>query len=243
VLGGPYLITATLSPAAALTNYNITNAGASFTISKAPLTVKADDKTMTLHGALPSFTAGYSGFKFSDGFSSAITGTPSLTTTASSASPVGTYTIVAGTGTLAANNYYFVFSNGTLNIQYASGGMCAGDAGHTIRQPINPNGTSVFKQKSTVPAKFAVCDANGSSIGTAGVVTSFTLVRIFSGTSDNTVNETVDSTTPDTMFRFDPTGQQWIFNMNTKTLNANTTYYYNITLNDGSAILYSFGLK
>src|SRR5204863_6129691 len=32
VAGGPYHITATLSPAAALSNYNITNAGASFTI-------------------------------------------------------------------------------------------------------------------------------------------------------------------------------------------------------------------
>src|SRR5207245_2014903 len=38
VLGGPYMITATLAPAAALSNYTITNAGASFTINTRPTT-------------------------------------------------------------------------------------------------------------------------------------------------------------------------------------------------------------
>jgi hypothetical protein len=173
---------------------------------------------------------------------------------------LGTVNVSAGSATLTTSslpvnvNKLTATYNGDANfngtdgyvnqtIQYASGGMCAGDVGHMIRQPINPNGSSVFKQKSTVPAKFAVCDANGASIGTAGVVTSFNLVRIVFGTADKSVNETVDSTTPDTMFRFDPTAQQWIFNMNTKSLTVNTTYGYNITLNDGSAILYSFGLK
>ena len=131
----------------------------------------------------------------------------------------------------------------TQTVQYASGGMCAGDVGHLIRQPVNSDGTSVFKQKSTVPAKFAVCDTNGVSIGTPGVVSNFRLTGQGVGTVVNTVDETVDSTTPDTAFRWDPTGQQWIFNLNTKALNANMTYYYTITLNDGSAITFMFGLK
>jgi hypothetical protein len=38
VLGGPYHITATLAPAAVLSNYNITNAGASFTINAKTVT-------------------------------------------------------------------------------------------------------------------------------------------------------------------------------------------------------------
>jgi hypothetical protein len=41
VKGGPYQITATLSPAAVLSNYNITNAGASFTVNPANTTTKA----------------------------------------------------------------------------------------------------------------------------------------------------------------------------------------------------------
>ena len=59
----------------------------------------------------------------------------------------------------------------------------------------------------------------------------------------NTVDEAVDSTKADTAFRWDPTGQQWIFNLNSKNLNVNMTYYYTITLNDGSAITFMFGLK
>jgi hypothetical protein len=243
VLGGPYHIIATLGPAAVLSNYSITNAGNNFTINKAPLTVTANNAAMVLHASLPTFTASYSGFKFSDTFASAVTGSPSLTTTATSSSPVGSYPIVAALGSLAANNYSFVFVNGILTIQYAAVGVCAGDVGHAIRQPINPDNSSVFKQKSTVPAKFAVCDANGNSIGIPGVVSGFRLIQTMSGTVVTSVDEAVDSTTPDTAFRWDPTGQQWIFNMNTKALSANTTYVYLITLNDGSSIQFMFGLK
>src|SRR5207249_7676402 len=41
VLGGPYHITATLSPAAVLSNYNITNTGAAFTIKDRKSVVQA----------------------------------------------------------------------------------------------------------------------------------------------------------------------------------------------------------
>ena len=57
------------------------------------------------------------------------------------------------------------------------------------------------------------------------------------------VDEAVVSTTPDTTFRWSATDQQWIFNMNTKPLTANKTYFYKIDLNDGTMILFQFGLK
>ena len=129
------------------------------------------------------------------------------------------------------------------NIHYATGGMCYGAPGHQILQPINADGTSVFKQKSTVPAKFRVCDAYGNSIGTPGVVSTFRLVQTISGTEASTVNEAVVSPTPDTAFRWSAADQQWIFNINTKNLAANKTYVYLITLNDGSTIQFRFGLK
>jgi hypothetical protein len=247
VLGGPYHITATLAPAGVLSNYNITNTGASFTINKATLTVTADNKVMILHGVLPMFTASYSGFKLTDTFATAVTGSPSLTTTATSASPVGTYQINAAVGTLAANNYTFGVVNGTLTIQYASGGICDGDAGRQILQPINASGTmSVFKMGSTVPTKFRVCDANGVSVGTPGVVTGYGLTAAASS-SVITVDEDVYSTTPDTAFRWDSTGQQWIFNQSTKnngTLNqTGLIYCFTINLNDGTSIYFQYGLK
>jgi hypothetical protein len=142
-----------------------------------------------------------------------------------------------------ANYQTPVLTNGTLTVLFAATGACNGDAGHQILQPVNVDGTSVFKQGSTVPAKFRVCDANGVSIGAAGTVVSFRLVQTVSGTVSTVVDEAVDSTTPDTAFRWDSSGQQWIYNINTKSLKATYTYYYDITLADGTHILFHFGLR
>lgn len=224
------------------TNYLPSGDSQSFTIAKAPLTVTADNKTKVVGAANPPLTAAITGFVNSE-TASVLSGSPALSTTATATSPVGTYPITAAQGTLAAANYAFAFANGTLTVLYASAGTCVGSVGHTVLQPVNADGTSVFKQGSTVPVKFRVCDANGVSIGTPGVVTNFKLVQTTAGTTSTVVNEPVDSTTPDTTFRWDATAQQWIFNLNTKALVAGTTYTYRITLNDGSTIDFKFGLK
>jgi hypothetical protein len=181
-----------------------------------------------------------SGLKFSDNI------TASYATTATATSLVGPYPITVVTPLTDPNsrlgNYDVTLKQGTLTIQYAATGTCNADAGHVILQPVNTDGKSVFKQGSTVPAKFRVCDANGVSIGTAGVVTGFTATSQ-AGTATATVNETIVSTTPDTAFRWDPTAQQWIFNISTKNLKANTTYMYDVALNDGTHIQFQFGLK
>jgi hypothetical protein len=129
-----------------------------------------------------------------------------------------------------------------LGVIYQPSGTCDGDFGHVILQPINADGTSVWHQGRTIPAKFRICNASGVSIGTTGVVTSFNLTGMINGTVSN-VDETVSSTTPDSVFRWDPTGQQWIFNISTATLPAGQTYVYTIALNDGSIIMFQFGLK
>jgi N-acetylneuraminic acid mutarotase len=132
----------------------------------------------------------------------------------------------------------------TQRVQYEPlGTTCDGDAGHQILQPINADGTSVFKLGRPVPAMFRVCDFFGNSVGTPGVVQSFLLTQIISGTVTQTLDDNVDSMTPDTAFRWDPTNLQWIFNMATKNLSTNKTYVYAITLNDGTMIGFQFGLK
>ncbi|MBD0372429.1 MAG: PxKF domain-containing protein [Pyrinomonadaceae bacterium] len=139
----------------------------------------------------------------------------------------------AGNPATQTNNY---------NVTYAPAGGACGGSGHIILQPINVDGSSVFKKGSTVPAKFRVFDANCNSVGTAGVVTGFVLMYV--GSASNTlVNEVVDSTTPDTVFRWSPTDQQWIFNINTKNLSVGQKYIYRITLNDSSYIDFAFSLK
>jgi len=132
----------------------------------------------------------------------------------------------------------------TQTVQYAPAGTsCDGEAGHQILPPIDPAGSSVWKQHRTVPAKFRVCDANGISIGTPGVVSSFFLIEILKGTATSSVQDVVETDIPDTAFRWDPTSQQWIFNITTADLAAGNTYVYAITLNDGSVIYFQYGLK
>lgn len=138
-----------------------------------------------------------------------------------------------GNKTLDTNNY---------TVTYAPSGICGGDAGHQILQPINADGSSVWKQGRTVPAKFRVCDVKGVSVGTPGVVASFTLAQIISGTATD-VDEAVSSTSSDVAFRWDSSAQQWIFNISTANLAAGQTYVYRIQLNDGSSIGFRFGLK
>lgn len=87
----------------------------SFRVNPAALTVTANDASMMYGDALPSFSVSYSGFVNADN-ESVLTGLPSLTTTATPASPPGTYPIIAAQGSLAAQNYTFLFANGTLTV-------------------------------------------------------------------------------------------------------------------------------
>jgi hypothetical protein len=90
-------------------------------VSKAALTVTANNATMNVGAALPAFTASYTGFVNGD-TAAVLSGAPSLTTTATSSSPAGTYPITAAVGTLSAANYSFAsFVSGTLTIVTVTG--------------------------------------------------------------------------------------------------------------------------
>ena len=172
------------------------------------------------------------------------TGFPTCLGTVASTSNIDTTS--PGSKTFTVSSTDAVGTSGTASanytVQYQQTGTCDGDAGHQILQPVNPDGSSVWKQGRTIPLKFRVCDANGVSIGTPGVITSFVLSQIISGTVAN-VDETLDSTIEDSGFSFDPTAQQWIFNLSTKLQSAGFTYVYNINLNDGSTITFRYGLR
>src|SRR3989442_258861 len=118
VSGSPYTITAALGTLAA-GNYTFTFVNGQLTVTKATLTVTADSKTRTYGDANPTFTASYGSFKNGETLAtSGVTGSPSLTTTATPTSPVSgsPYTITAALGTLAAANYRFTFVNGQLTV-------------------------------------------------------------------------------------------------------------------------------
>lgn len=231
VSGSPYAINCSglSSP-----NYTVVYVPGQLTINPAQLTITANNASKLLNAVNPSLTSVPSGFVNGEN-SSVFAANATCITTATTNSAVGKYPITCA-GASAAN-YTISYVAGTLSIMYSS------SAGHVIQPPISADGSSVFNQGRTVPAKFSVYDANGLSIGTTGVVSSFYLTATLTGTVTDVVQDVVDTNNPDAAFRWDPTAQQWIFNISTGNLTAGSTYVYTITLNDGSVISFRYGLR
>jgi len=85
----------------------------------ANLTVTANNATRQFGQQNPQFTAIYAGFVNGD-TSSVLTGSPVVTTTATTTSSAGTYPITVAQGTLAASNYTFTFVPATLTVTKAT---------------------------------------------------------------------------------------------------------------------------
>lgn len=97
--------------------------------------------------------------------------------------------------------------------------------------PINNDGSSIFKLGSTVPVKFQLRDVNGNFISTA-------VAKIFvSKVSNNVVGTDLEASstsaaTTGNLFRYDPTGNQYIFNLSTKSLTKGT-WQIKVVIDDG----------
>lgn len=99
-----------------------TPSAADLVVGKAVLTVGVDGTPLSkVYGeALPTFTPTYSNFvNGQDLASSGVTGSPSLSTTATASSNVGSYTVTVNVSGLSAANYSFTANNGTLNVTKA----------------------------------------------------------------------------------------------------------------------------
>jgi phosphotransferase system HPr-like phosphotransfer protein len=118
---GPCTITASVPAGTVGSNtFSAASASQSFSIYPAVLTVTANNALGTYgETSLPALTFTTSPLVNGDG-PSAVTGAPSLSTTATTASNAGNYPITVSTGTLAAANYSFLYVSGTLTIQQAS---------------------------------------------------------------------------------------------------------------------------
>jgi hypothetical protein len=120
VAGSPYSIVPSAAQGSGLSNYNINYVNGSLVVSKAHLTVTALDDAIDEAIDPTGNLIGYSitGFVNSETLAtSGVTGSPSLTTTATGTNPPGTYPITPAIGTLTASNYDFTtFTNGTLTM-------------------------------------------------------------------------------------------------------------------------------
>ncbi len=95
-------------------DYSFDYSPGTLTVNKAPLTVKADDKSRTYGDPNPSFTYSLNGLVNGDTQASATSGSASCSSTAGQDSHVGTYPIACAQGSLAASNYDLNYSPGTL---------------------------------------------------------------------------------------------------------------------------------
>jgi hypothetical protein len=127
---GSYVLTPS---GAASANYNIVYVNGTYTITKAALTIKANDASMTYGGAVPGLTATYTGFVNGDGAGN-LTTPPAITTTATSTSPAGAYPITAAGA--ASNNYDITYQAGTMTVNKATLTVTANDQAMPLGGPL-----------------------------------------------------------------------------------------------------------
>jgi lysophospholipase L1-like esterase len=144
-------------------------------------------------------------------------------------SPVGAKTV---TRTATDNVGHSTTKSCTTNVVYAFSG---------ILQPVNTDGSSIFKLGSTVPIKFSLTDAGKAPVGTA--VANLTVAKVTNEIDGTYVEATSTSAaTTGTLFRSDPTGQQYIFNLGTSGLSKGT-WNLKVTLDDGSTYTQRISLR
>ena len=119
-------------------NAGATNLGtATVTITVVPvLTVVANNQSRGYGATNLVFTVSYNGFVNGDGIN-VLTGSPVVSTTATTNSPVGNYPISVSQGTLNASNYVLAFVNGTLSVTNKLLGVSANSTNRTYGA-INP---------------------------------------------------------------------------------------------------------
>ena len=100
-----------------------------------------------------------------------------------------------------------------------------------VLQPINVDGSSVFKLGSTVPVKFQL---TGASATLTDLVARLYVAKVSNGVT-GTEAEAVSTTGADTgnVFRYDTTSAQYIFNLGTKSLSQGT-WQIRIDFGDGT---------
>ena len=97
-----------------VTNYNDSYVNGTLTISKAPLSITAQNYVIKQGEALPTFEVTYDGFKNSE-TKDILAMQPTITCAATSSNVLGTYEIVVSGA--EAENYEITFVNGTLTIE------------------------------------------------------------------------------------------------------------------------------
>lgn len=137
---------------------------------------------------------------------------------------------------------------GSMSVQDLAGNSVSKSWSVTIEykyigflQPVDPDGKSVFKWKSTVPVKFQLTDYNGNYISTAKAYMKTAKITD-QVTGDDIEAVSTSTATEGNLFRYDATSNQYIFNLATKPLSVGT-YLLKAELGDGQTITQQISLK
>jgi hypothetical protein len=133
-------------------NYDFTNpVNGNLAITKAHLTVTANDASKTYGDANPLLSSTVSGFVNGQNLAnSGVTGTGAATTNATAMTDVGTIAITAGTGSLMASNYDFTNPvNGNLAITKAHLTVIGATSSTTYNGTLQTNSFSAFGFKNS----------------------------------------------------------------------------------------------
>jgi len=193
---GTHTLAVTFTPTDAV-DYSGATSTVQITVNPAALIVTAANATRIYGTANPSFTAGISGFVNGD-TQSVVSGSASLTTTATTVSAVGTYPITAAVGTLAAANYTFSFVPGTLTVTQASTSV-SWVAPSAITYGTALSATQLNATSGGVAGSFAYSPALGTVLGAGAHTLSVTFTptdAVDYTTVTTTVSLTVNKATP-----------------------------------------------
>ena len=157
--------------------------------------------------------------------------TSTLTTTA----PATVDTSTVGTHTYTVTAVDAAGNSGTASVTYTVPFASAG-----IMQPVNPNGSSIFKAGSTIPLKFTLTDAAG--LPATGLTPQLFFTMISNGVL-GTEMEAISTSQASTGNTFRETSPGvYMFNLSTKTM-ASGTYQVRIDLGNGASMTGRFSLK
>src|SRR5205807_1036230 len=199
VAGGPYTITAALSPAAVLTNYTITYNTATFTINKATASVTPAAASKTYGTTDPAFTGTLSGFLASD----AVTATYSRTAGETVAGGPYTISAVLSPATVLTN-YTITYNTAAFTINKVTASVTPAAASKTYgaADPAFTGTLSGFLASDAVTATYSRTAGESVAGGPytisavlspATVLTNYTITY---NTAAFTINKATASVTP-----------------------------------------------
>jgi trimeric autotransporter adhesin len=209
-------------------NYNLTSvATTTASITKATLTVTADNKAMVMGSALPTLTGQVVGNVAGD------TLVATYSTTATSSSTGGFYPVtpsVSGTAAGVLGNYDVHLVNGTLNVTFVWNGFL---------QPVNDTAHQIgvteskFKLGQVIPLKFDLATFAGANVQQTGNPV-FSVGNYRASCDSDAVADTLPAVSADPSVVFVYTGGHYQYNWSTKSVTKPGEYRVFAALADGS---------